>query len=81
MLNISFDFAAWEFLGALVNGATLCLRGKSSREWKACLKTVDVLFNTPSMLGPHNPADYPNIKTVVVAGEACPKGELQSPRY
>lgn len=26
------------------------------------------------MLAPHNPADYPNITTVVVAGEACPKG-------
>ncbi|KAG2017477.1 nonribosomal peptide synthetase 12 [Coprinopsis cinerea AmutBmut pab1-1] len=73
MLNISFDFAAWEILGSMVNGATLCLRGKTSKEWKAVMRNVDILFSTPSMLAPHNPADYPNLSTVVVAGEACPK--------
>ncbi|KAH6906423.1 nonribosomal peptide synthetase 12 [Coprinopsis sp. MPI-PUGE-AT-0042] len=73
MLNISFDFAAWEILGSMVNGATLCLRGTSSKQWKQVMRTVDILFSTPSMLGPHNPADYPNLRTVVVAGEACPK--------
>ncbi|TFK21474.1 nonribosomal peptide synthetase 12 [Coprinopsis marcescibilis] len=73
MLNISFDFAAWELLGSIVNGATLCLRGKSSKEWKATMRKVDILFSTPSMLAPHNPADYPNLKSVIVAGEACPK--------
>ncbi|TFK24962.1 nonribosomal peptide synthetase 12 [Coprinopsis marcescibilis] len=73
MLNISFDFAAWEILGSMVNGSTLCPRGKTSKDWKAVMRSVDILFSTPSMLAPHNPADYPNIKTVVVAGEACPK--------
>ncbi|KAG2001812.1 nonribosomal peptide synthetase 12 [Coprinopsis cinerea AmutBmut pab1-1] len=73
MLNISFDFAAWEILGSLANGATLCPRGKTSKDWKAVMRSVDILFSTPSMLAPHNPVDYPNVKTVVVAGEACPK--------
>ena len=44
----------------------------------AVMKTVDILFSTPSMLSPHNPLDYPNLKTVVVAGEACPKCTFHS---
>ncbi|KZV65298.1 nonribosomal peptide synthetase 12 [Peniophora sp. CONT] len=73
LLNIAFDMAAWETLGTLCNGATLCIRGKSSKEWRALLKTVDVVIATPSMMVPHNPSDYPNIKTVAVAGEPVPQ--------
>lgn len=60
----------------MCNGSTLCLRGKTSKEWRAVMKTVDVVVATPSMLAPHDPADYPNIKVVAVAGEPCPKGEI-----
>ncbi|GAV99929.1 nonribosomal peptide synthetase 12 [Lentinula edodes] len=74
LMNIGFDMAAWEILGSLCNGATLCLRGKTSKEWRAVMKTVDVVIATPSMLGPHQPSAYPNIKVVAVAGEACPQG-------
>ncbi|KAF8158152.1 nonribosomal peptide synthetase 12 [Crassisporium funariophilum] len=73
LMNISFDMAAWETLGSLCNGSTLCLRGKTSKEWRAVMKTVDVVIATPSMLMAHKPSDYPNIKTVAVAGEPCPK--------
>ncbi|KAH6915590.1 nonribosomal peptide synthetase 12 [Coprinopsis sp. MPI-PUGE-AT-0042] len=73
MLNISFDMAAYEILGSLGNGATLCLRGRTSKDWKAVMRNVDVLVSTPSMLLPHNPADYPNIGHIMVAGEPCPK--------
>ncbi|KAF8077656.1 hypothetical protein FPV67DRAFT_6540 [Lyophyllum atratum] len=73
LMNISFDMAAWEILGSMCNGATLCLRGKTSKEWRAVMKTVDVVVATPSMLAPHKPEDYPNIKVVAVAGEPCPK--------
>ncbi|PPR06777.1 hypothetical protein CVT24_011277 [Panaeolus cyanescens] len=73
LMNISFDMAQWEILGSMSNGATLVLRGKSSVQWKACMKTVDVVVATPSMLVPHKPEDYPNIKTIAVAGEPCPK--------
>lgn len=62
-----------EILGSLGNGATLCLRGRTSKDWKAVMRTVDVLVSTPSMLLPHNPADYPNIGWIMVAGEPCPK--------
>ncbi|KAF5382433.1 hypothetical protein D9615_002852 [Tricholomella constricta] len=73
LMNISFDMAAWEILGSLCNGSTLCLRGKTSKEWRAVMKTVDVVIATPSMLAPHSPSDYPTIKVVAVAGEPCPK--------
>ncbi|KAG5650400.1 hypothetical protein H0H81_012379 [Sphagnurus paluster] len=73
LMNISFDMAAWEILGSMCNGSTLCLRGKTSKEWRAAMKTVDVVVATPSMLAPHKPEEYPNIKVVAVAGEPCPK--------
>ncbi|KAI0822323.1 nonribosomal peptide synthetase 12 [Trametes gibbosa] len=72
LLNIAFDMAAWEILGSLSNGCTLCIRGKSSKEWRAVMKTVDIVIATPSMMAPHDPADYPNIKVVATAGEPCP---------
>ncbi|KAK7048367.1 Nonribosomal peptide synthetase 12 [Favolaschia claudopus] len=73
LMAVSFDMAAWEILGCLCNGATLVLRGQSSKEWRAAMRAVDIVIATPSMLAPHDPADYPNIKTVAVAGEACPR--------
>ncbi|PIL22505.1 transporter [Ganoderma sinense ZZ0214-1] len=72
LLNVAFDMAAWEILGSLSNGCTLCVRGKSSKEWRAVMKTVDIVIATPSMMAPHDPADYPNIKVVATAGEPCP---------
>ncbi|KAI8968791.1 hypothetical protein BD414DRAFT_541258 [Trametes punicea] len=72
LLNIAFDMAAWEILGSLSNGCTLCVRGKSSKEWRTVMKTVDIVIATPSMMAPHDPADYPNIKVVATAGEPCP---------
>ncbi|KAF9475655.1 nonribosomal peptide synthetase 12 [Pholiota conissans] len=73
LMNISFDMAAWEILGSMSNGSTLVLRGTTSKQWRAVMKTVDIVVATPSMLMPHKPSDYPNIKTVAVAGEPCPK--------
>lgn len=51
LLNIAFDMCAWEVLGSLANGCTLCIRGKSSREWRALMKTVDIIIATPSIIG------------------------------
>ncbi|EJD44029.1 nonribosomal peptide synthetase 12 [Auricularia subglabra TFB-10046 SS5] len=73
LLNVAFDMCAWEVLGALSNGCTLCLRGKTSKEWRALMKTVDIIISTPSILGQHDPVDYPNVKAVATAGEACPQ--------
>jgi non-ribosomal peptide synthetase component F len=69
VLNIAFDMAAWEILGTLVNGGTLCLRGA---DWDRTLKRVDTVIMTPSILDRFNKQDYPNLKTIVVGGEPCP---------
>lgn len=51
LLNVAFDMCAWEVLGSLCNGSTLCIRGKSSKEWRAVMKSVDIIIATPSILG------------------------------
>lgn len=51
LLNIAFDMCAWEVLGSMSNGCTLCIRGKSSKEWRELMKTVDVVIATPSIMG------------------------------
>ncbi|KAI0041517.1 AMP-binding protein [Auriscalpium vulgare] len=73
LLNVAFDMCAWEILGCLANGGTLHLRGQRRHQWTSVLKTVDVVICTPSILIPHDPADYPNIKIVATAGEPCPQ--------
>ena len=74
LLNIAFDMGAWELLGAMSNGCTLCLRGNRSAEWSAVLATVDIVISTPSILARHDPAQYPNIQHVITGGEVCPQG-------
>ncbi|KAL1801509.1 hypothetical protein ACET3X_001851 [Alternaria dauci] len=71
VLSISFAMGAWEMLGCLMNGGTLCLRGS---DWDATLNQIDTLICTPSILSKYNHQHYPNIKTIAVAGEACPQG-------
>ncbi|KAI0086471.1 nonribosomal peptide synthetase 12 [Irpex rosettiformis] len=73
LLNIAFDMAAWEILGSLSNGSTLCVRGNRSKEWQAVLKAVDIVIATPSIIARHDPADYPNIKVLATAGEPMPQ--------
>jgi amino acid adenylation domain-containing protein len=73
LLNIAFDMGAWEILGSLYNGCTLCLRGNSKKDWIALMKTVDIVIATPSILVCHEPEAYPNIRHVIVGGEVCPQ--------
>ncbi|EKG15692.1 AMP-dependent synthetase/ligase [Macrophomina phaseolina MS6] len=70
VLNISFDMAAWEILGCLMNGGTLVLR---TSDWAACLREVDTFIGTPSILSKYRKVDYPNLKTIAVGGERCPQ--------
>ncbi|KAF7348531.1 Nonribosomal peptide synthetase 12 [Mycena venus] len=72
-LNIAFDMGAWEILGSLYNGCTLCIRGNTKRDWIALMKTVHVVIATPSILACHEPADYPTIQNVIgnLARKAC----------
>lgn len=57
----------------MCNGSTLCLNGTSLEEWQTVLAKVEVVIASASMLGPHNPEDYPNIKVIAVSGEPCPQ--------
>ncbi|KIY70558.1 nonribosomal peptide synthetase 12 [Cylindrobasidium torrendii FP15055 ss-10] len=72
-MAVAFDMAQWEIWAAFANGGTLCLRGTRSKHWQAVMRSINVMVSTPSMLLRHNPVDYPNIRTVAVAGEPCPQ--------
>lgn len=52
-----------------MNGGTLHLR---SSNWNMCLKQIDTMIATPSVLAKFKQEDYPNIKTIAVGGEPCP---------
>ncbi|EGO27024.1 hypothetical protein SERLADRAFT_436853 [Serpula lacrymans var. lacrymans S7.9] len=64
LLNIAFDMCAWEVLGSLVDGCTLCIRGKAQSDWSHVLRTVDIVISTPMILQCYNPSDYPNTTIV-----------------
>ncbi|KAH7176237.1 hypothetical protein EDB81DRAFT_836340 [Dactylonectria macrodidyma] len=66
VLNISFNIAAREILGCVVNRGTLIPRGS---DWQKVLQEVDVLMCTPSILAKYNPVRYPNIQVAATASE------------
>jgi amino acid adenylation domain-containing protein len=70
ILSISFDMAAWETLGALMNGATLLIRGSSIQE---TVQRADIVIATPSILGSIDADACHNVKVAAVAGEPCPR--------
>lgn len=70
LLNIAFDMAVWELFGALAHGATSVIRGRDIGE---TAKTATVLIATPGVLSTVDPDACPDVRTVAVAGERCPK--------
>ncbi len=70
ILNISFDMAAWEILGALSHGSTLVIRGK---EIAKTVRAVDIVIATPSILSAIDAKSCQNVQMVAVAGEPCPR--------
>ena len=70
LLNISFDMAAWEILGALSHGATLVVRDKDITE---TARQVHVIIATPTILSTIDPALCGQVEVVAVAGEPCPR--------
>ena len=70
ILSIAFDMAAWETLGALSNGATLVIRGRSIQQ---TAESVDVLIATPSILSSIDRSRCSQIHVAAVAGEPCPR--------
>lgn len=59
----------------MVNGGTLHLRGSGNESWAECLRRVDVVIATPSIVLSQmaRQQDFPNIKTIAVGGEPCPR--------
>ncbi|WP_285632599.1 AMP-binding protein [Lentzea sp. NBRC 102530] len=70
LLDISSDLAMWEVLGTLANGGTLVLRGEDAED---AASTADVLITTPGVLASLSPDACRRVRTVVVAGERCPR--------
>ncbi|HEY0638007.1 MAG TPA: amino acid adenylation domain-containing protein [Pseudonocardiaceae bacterium] len=70
LLNIAFDMAAWEILGALTHGATLVVRGADIEE---TARAADVVIATPSVLAGLDARRCRGVRTVAVAGERCPQ--------
>ncbi|TBU25235.1 acetyl-CoA synthetase-like protein [Dichomitus squalens] len=77
LLNVAFDMCAWEIFSCILNGGSLYLRGLRRADWMKVMKTVDVLICTPSILEPHDPEDYANVKVIATAGEPCTKALLE----
>ncbi|KAI1789702.1 acetyl-CoA synthetase-like protein [Ganoderma leucocontextum] len=77
LLNVAFDMCAWEVFSCILNGGSLFLRGPHRQDWIKVLKTVDVLICTPSILEPHDAAEYTNLRVIATAGEPCTKGLLE----
>lgn len=70
ILNIAFDMAVWEILGALSHGAVLVIRGT---DIGAAVRQADVVIATPSILGSLDATLCHNVSIVAVAGERCPQ--------
>jgi amino acid adenylation domain-containing protein len=73
ILNIAFDMAAWETLGALMNGAHLLIRGSGRAGIQEVAERADVLIATPSILGSIDAERCQQVVTAAVAGEPCPQ--------
>ncbi|KAK1140023.1 nrps5 single domain, non-ribosomal peptide synthase-like protein [Aspergillus melleus] len=68
MLSLGFDCCIKEVFSTLCFGATLVL--KDPENLISHLSRVDATMATPSLLATLDPSDYPNLKTITVAGEA-----------
>ncbi|GAB2613286.1 hypothetical protein GCM10027168_52520 [Streptomyces capparidis] len=70
ILNIAFDMAAWEILGALAHGATLVIR---EDDIAAAVARADVVIATPTVLGSLPARECSGVRVAAVAGEPCPR--------
>ncbi|KAG5220854.1 three-domain protein [Salix suchowensis] len=74
IMGISTSLAAWEILGSLANGCTLCLGSRDSNDWPTVVKKADIVIATPSMLAAYESVDYPNVKVIAVVSDRCSQG-------
>ncbi|KAJ1971112.1 hypothetical protein H4R35_005459, partial [Dimargaris xerosporica] len=69
LLNLAFDSCVMEVFPTFYVGGTLVM---ASEDIAASVHLVDVCHITPALLSILNPADYPNLKTVISSGEVLP---------
>ncbi|TQF10135.1 amino acid adenylation domain-containing protein, partial [Myxococcus llanfairpwllgwyngyllgogerychwyrndrobwllllantysiliogogogochensis] len=75
--SVGFDASVWEIFGALLAGATLVLAPRERLLPGTPLRTllreepVTAVSLTPSVLAQLEPEDFPSLRTLVSAGEAC----------
>ncbi|KAJ1973216.1 hypothetical protein H4R34_005151, partial [Dimargaris verticillata] len=67
-LAMTFDACIWDTFMTLCNGGTLVLHDDIA----LTLHSVDSAILTPSLMAVLNPAQYPNLKTIIVGGERLP---------
>lgn len=81
--SFSFDASVSEIFTALLAGATLCLTGKEAllpgAEFNELLREqlITTLTLPPSFLLAAVPEDLPALRTLVAAGEACPREAVE----
>ncbi|MFL6121258.1 amino acid adenylation domain-containing protein, partial [Actinophytocola sp.] len=70
----SFDASVWELLMALTRGAELVLppEGTDQSDLRQQAGLVTHMTLPPSILDKLDPADFPHLRVLVSAGEACP---------
>ncbi|HEU5230073.1 MAG TPA: amino acid adenylation domain-containing protein, partial [Ktedonobacteraceae bacterium] len=76
--SLSFDASIWEICMSICTGATLCLGDEETilagPVLEAALRAMEITVVTlpPSLLASLSPVDLPQLRTIIVAGEACP---------
>lgn len=76
--SMSFDASIWEVCMSLCTGATLCLESEhivlAGPALKDALERLEITVVTlpPSLLASLPVTDLPQLRTIIVAGEACP---------
>lgn len=74
----SFDASVWELLMSLTNGAELVLppRGTDPGDLRQQAGLVTHMTLPPSLLERLSPEDFPHLRVLVSAGEACPVDQV-----
>ena len=82
--TINFDASTLDIFPALITGATLCFPTAEQRLSEADLvkfcarHKIDHAFLPPALLAVLNPANFPQIRTVLTGGEVCSHATLSA---
>ncbi|KAL6812971.1 hypothetical protein GGI42DRAFT_313353 [Trichoderma sp. SZMC 28013] len=75
-----FDMSVGEIILALVSGACVCIPSDHTRmnDLKEFIRDMNItwMWSTPSFIKTIKPRDIPNVKVIILAGEAIPRDVL-----